>query len=89
MQKSKEQKLDLINGFRLHKNDCGSTVVQISSLSYDINVLTEYFKKFKKDNHSKRGLIKKVSRRRRLLNYLKKTDCDSYMSTIKRLNIRK
>lgn len=82
-------KSDLISQVKLHEKDSGSTCVQISSLSYDINMLTEHLKKFKKDNHSKRGLIGKVNRRKRLLKYIKKTDHEKYESIIKYLNIRK
>ena len=84
-----KQKISVINKFKLHDNDCGSSSVQIISLSYDINILTEHLKSFKKDNHSKRGLIKKVSTRKRLLNYLKKKNNNTYNSIIKYLNIRK
>ncbi len=82
-------KIDLINKVRLHEKDCGSTCIQISSLSYDINMLTEHLKIRKKDNHSKRGLIQKVNKRKRLLKYIKKTDNKKYEFIIKLLNIRK
>lgn len=82
-------KKDLITETRLHTKDTGSVCVQISSLSYDINTLTEHLKKFKKDHHSKKGLIDKVNRRKRLLKYIKNTDNKKYEYIIKYLNIRK
>jgi len=82
-------KVELIKNLKLHDNDCGSVYVQIASLSYDINLLTNHLNKFKKDFHSKRGLIQKVNRRKRLLKYLKNEDQNKYISTIKYLKIRK
>lgn len=82
-------KIDLIEKIKLHKNDCGSSIVQISLLSLEIDALTNHLKKFKKDNHSKVGLIKKVNLRKNLLKYLKKKDKDQYQYITKYLNIRK
>jgi len=86
---TKEQKTDLITSFRTHEGDTGSPEVQIALLSNRINYLTEHFKEHAKDHHSRRGLLKLVGRRRRLLDYLKKTDLDRYRTVIDRLGIRK
>lgn len=82
-------KKDIIENLRLHNKDCGSSIIQISSLSFDIDVLTTHLKKFKKDNHSKIGLIKKVNLRKSLLKYLRSKDKDKYEYITKYLNIRK
>ena len=74
---------------RLHDTDTGSPEVQIALLSERITQLTEHFKTHKKDHHSRRGLLKLVSQRRRQLDYLKKTDIDRYRTLIGRLNLRK
>ena len=89
MPTTKEQKTDLITSFRTHEGDTGSPEVQIALLSNRINYLTEHFKEHAKDHHSRRGLLKLVGRRRRLLDYLKKTDLDRYRTVIDRLGIRK
>jgi small subunit ribosomal protein S15 len=73
----------------LHDNDTGSPEVQIALLSTRINYLTEHFKTHKKDHHSRRGLLKLVSQRRKLLDYLKKSDKARYEKVIERLEIRK
>jgi small subunit ribosomal protein S15 len=86
---TKQQKTDLISSFRTHEGDTGSPEVQIALLSNRINYLTEHFKEHAKDHHSRRGLLKLVGRRRRLLDYLKKTDLDRYRTVIDRLGIRK
>jgi len=86
---TKEQKTDLITSFRTHEGDTGSPEVQIALLSNRINYLTEHFKEHAKDHHSRRGLLKLVGRRRRLLDYLKKTNLDRYRTVIDRLGIRK
>jgi len=86
---TKEQKTDLITSFRTHDGDTGSPEVQIALLSNRITYLTEHFKEHAKDHHSRRGLLKLVGRRRRLLDYLKKTDLDRYRTVIDRLGIRK
>ena len=89
MPTTKEQKTDLITSFRTHDGDTGSPEVQIALLSNRITYLTEHFKEHAKDHHSRRGLLKLVGRRRRLLDYLKKTDLERYRTIIDRLGIRK
>ncbi len=84
-----EAKKEIIDRFKLSDNDTGSPEVQIALLSSRIKYLTEHFKVHKKDHHSRRGLLKLVGQRRRLLNYLKKRDMDKYRSVIKSLGIRK
>ena len=85
----KTQKQSIISGYRLHDTDTGSPEVQIALLSTRINYLTEHFKTHKKDHHSRRGLLKLVSQRRKLLNYLKQSDKERYEKVIERLEIRK
>jgi small subunit ribosomal protein S15 len=85
----KEQKQAIIGDFRLHDNDTGSPEVQIAILSKRINYLTEHFKTHKRDHHSRRGLLKLVSQRRKLLDYLKTSDKERYEKVIERLEIRK
>jgi len=82
------QKPDIIDEFRTHPNDTGSPEVQIALLTRRIQYLTEHFKKFKKDYHSRRGLLKLVGRRRRLLEYLKGKDITRYRQLIERLGLR-
>jgi small subunit ribosomal protein S15 len=84
-----EAKKEIIDQFRLHEKDTGSPEVQVAILSNRINTLTEHFKTHKKDHHSRRGLLKLVGQRRRLLNYLRKTDEKRYSSIIKELGLRK
>ena len=84
-----KQKKDLIKSLALHKTDVGSTQVQIGLLSEKIKNLSEHFKKFKKDKHSTRGLTKSVNQRKRLLDYLNKSDPKAYLEIIKKLNLRK
>ena len=84
-----QKKQELIGEFRVHDTDTGSPEVQIALLSERIKYLTEHFKTHKKDHHSRRGLLKLVSKRRRLLDYLKKNDVERYRTVIKRLGIRK
>ncbi len=84
-----ERKKELLNGFRLHDTDTGSPEVQIALLSERINYLTEHFKVHTKDHHSRRGLLKLVGQRRRLLDYLKRGEYERYKSIIDRLGIRK
>jgi small subunit ribosomal protein S15 len=86
---TKEQKSNLINQYRVHDGDTGSPEVQIALLSNRISYLTEHFKTHAKDHHSRRGLLKLVGRRRRLLDYLKQTDVERYRSIIDKLGIRK
>lgn len=89
MTTSKQQKTDLISEYRTHDGDTGSPEVQIALLSNRITYLTEHFKTHAKDHHSRRGLLKLVGRRRRLLDYLKKTDNERYRTVIDKLGIRK
>jgi small subunit ribosomal protein S15 len=84
-----ETKKEIIDKFKLHGNDTGSPEVQIALLSNRINYLTEHFKIHKKDHHSRRGLLKLVGQRRKLLNYLKRSDLTRYQQIIKELGIRK
>jgi small subunit ribosomal protein S15 len=86
---TKEQKTELITSFATHQGDTGSPEVQIALLSNRIAYLTEHFKTHAKDHHSRRGLLKLVGRRRRLLDYLKKTDLERYRTIIDKLGIRK
>ena len=85
----KEQKLELIGSYRTHDADTGSPEVQVAILSARIGYLTEHFKVHAKDHHSRRGLLKLVGQRRRLLDYLKGKDSGRYSDLIKRLGIRK
>lgn len=84
-----EKRKDVINNFQLHAVDTGSPEVQIALLSARIEYLTEHFKTHKKDHHSRRGLLKLVGKRRRLLDYLRKKDVERYRSVIQRLGLRK
>ena len=79
----------VIDKHRLHETDTGSPEVQIALLSQRITYLTEHFQTHKKDHHSRRGLLKLVSQRRRLLNYLKKSDIQRYLGIVASLNLRK
>jgi len=83
------KKTEIISKFRTHDSDTGSPEVQIAILSERIGELTEHFKTHKKDHGSRRGLLMLVSKRRRLLDYLKKTDGDRYREVIGKLGIRK
>ena len=83
------QKTEIITKFRTHDTDTGSPEVQIAILSSRIGELTEHFKTHKKDHGSRRGLLMLVSKRRRLLDYLKRTDSDRYREVIGKLGIRK
>ncbi|MEE8185419.1 MAG: 30S ribosomal protein S15 [Thermodesulfobacteriota bacterium] len=86
---SRERKIDIVSGSRMHDSDTGSPEVQIALLSGRIKDLTEHFKVHKDDHHSRRGLLKLVTRRRSLLNYLKKTDLERYKAVINKLGLRK
>ncbi len=86
---TKERKQQLIEAFKTHENDTGSPEVQVAILTERINYLTEHFKIHKKDHHSRRGLLKMVAQRRKLLDYLKRTDPSRYERLIERLGIRK
>ena len=84
-----EVKKDIIDEFKLHEKDTGSPEVQIALLSKRINYLTDHFKIHGKDHHSRRGLLRLVGQRRRLLNYVKKVNIEKYQYIIKQLGIRK
>jgi small subunit ribosomal protein S15 len=86
---TKDKKETVIGTYRTHDKDTGSPEVQVALLSERINYLTEHFKSHAKDHHSRRGLLKLVGQRRRLLDYLKTKDTDRYAELIKRLGIRK
>ena len=82
-------KQQVIQDYRLHEQDSGSPEVQVALLTHRITELTDHFKTHSKDHHSRRGLLKLVGRRRRLLDYLKGQDVERYRHTIERLGIRK
>lgn len=84
-----ERKKEIIDDFKQHPADTGSPEVQIALLSERISYLTDHFKVHKKDHHSRRGLLKLVGQRRRLLNYLKKSSIDRYNTVIERLGLRR
>ena len=86
---TKDNKETVIKEFRSHEKDTGSPEVQIAILSKRINYLTDHFKYHKKDHHSRRGLLKLVGRRRKLLDYVKEKDTKRYQDIIKKLGIRK
>jgi small subunit ribosomal protein S15 len=86
---SKDRKTDIIGNYRTHEGDTGSPEVQVALLSERISYLTEHFKTHVKDHHSRRGLLKLVGQRRRLLDYLKRKDADRYSDLIRKLGIRK
>jgi small subunit ribosomal protein S15 len=86
---AKEAKLELITQYRTHNTDTGSPEVQVALLTKRINELQDHFKIHAKDNHSRRGLLKLVSQRRSLLNYLKGCDINRYHDLINRLGLRK
>lgn len=85
----KEQKTELIGSYQVHQTDTGSPEVQVALLSERIGYLTEHFKTHAKDHHSRRGLLKLVGQRRRLLDYLKTKDSNRYADLIRRLGLRK
>ncbi|TDR29059.1 30S ribosomal protein S15 [Hydromonas duriensis] len=82
-------KTDIVAQYQRAPGDTGSPEVQVAILTARINDLTEHFKAHHKDHHSRRGLLKMVSRRRKLLDYLKRKDADAYRSLIERLSLRK
>ncbi|MBE5819592.1 MAG: 30S ribosomal protein S15 [Clostridiales bacterium] len=86
---TKERKQEVINAFKRDEKDTGSSEVQIALLTERINELTEHLKVHKKDNHSRRGLLQMVGKRRSLLNYLAKTDVNKYREIVEKLNLRK
>ena len=89
MSLERQKKQDIIGTFKVHEKDSGSPEVQIALLSERISYLTEHFKTHKKDHHSRRGLLKMVGRRRKLLDYLKGKDKGRYAKIIEQLGIRK
>jgi len=84
-----EKKMEIIKTFKTHEKDTGSSEVQIALLSERINSLSGHFKSHKSDHHSRRGLLKMVSRRRRLLDYVKSKSVDRYSNIIERLGLRR
>jgi small subunit ribosomal protein S15 len=84
-----EQKSEIINKYKVHKSDSGSPEVQIALLSQSIAQLTEHLKTHQKDHHSRRGLLTMVSRRRRLIKYLKDRSPERYQTLIQSLGIRR
>ncbi len=89
MTMTREQKDEIIGQFKAHETDTGSTEVQVALLTNRINHLTAHLKTHKNDHHSRRGLMKMVGRRRRLLDYLKKVDIKRYRAILEKLNLRK
>lgn len=89
MATEREVKEKIVNDYRTHGNDTGSSQVQIALLTERIKELTEHFKIHSKDNHSRRGLLKMVSRRRKLLDYLKRRDIEQYHEIIQKLGLRR
>jgi len=85
----KEKKQNIISNYKLHETDTGSPEVQIALLTERINYLSEHFKFHKNDHHSRRGLLKLISQRRRLLDYLKDTNKGRYENLVGRLGLRK
>jgi small subunit ribosomal protein S15 len=86
---AKEAKQNIISHYKTHDFDTGSPEVQVALLTKRINELTDHFRTHAKDNHSRRGLLKLVSQRRSLLNYLKRRDINRYHDLINRLGLRK
>jgi len=89
MPQDADVKKDVISKYRLHDSDTGSSEVQVALLSQRIEYLTEHFKTHKKDHHSRRGLLKLVGQRRRLLDYLKRSNVERYRTVVSSLNLRK
>ncbi|MCX8026628.1 MAG: 30S ribosomal protein S15 [Thermodesulfovibrionales bacterium] len=86
---NREKKKELIETYRVHEKDSGSPEVQIALLTERITSLTEHFKVHKKDHHSRRGLLKLVAQRKKLISYLKATDKNRYEALLGRLGLRK
>ena len=86
---TRERKQELINLYKREENDTGSSEVQIALLTERISELTEHLKAHKNDNHSRRGLLKMIGKRRNLLNYLAEKDINRYREIVKKLNLRK
>ena len=89
MNMTKERKQEIISTYKREENDTGSPEVQIALLTERISELTEHLKVHQKDNHSRRGLLKMIGKRRNLLNYLAKKDINRYREIVKKLNLRK
>ncbi|MGB7070023.1 MAG: 30S ribosomal protein S15 [Pyrinomonadaceae bacterium] len=89
MATASEVKEKIVGDYKTHQSDTGSPQVQVALLTQRINELTEHFKVHKKDNHSRRGLLKMVSRRRKLLDYLKRREINEYHEIIKKLGLRR
>ena len=85
---TRERKTELIGAYQRGSNDTGSPEVQIAILSQRIQDLTEHLQEHKKDHHSRRGLLKMVGQRRRMLNYLKEKDIERYRAVVKKLGLR-
>lgn len=86
---TKEKKQDILTKYQQHEGDTGSSDVQVALMTERINLLTEHLSTHKKDHHSRRGLLKLVAHRRRLLDYLSENDSKRYQQLIKKLNLRK
>ena len=86
---TKERKQEIINTYKRDEKDTGSPEVQVALLTERINELTEHLKVHKKDNHSRRGLLKMVGKRRNLLNYLAKKDVNRYRTIVEKIGLRK
>lgn len=84
-----KEKIKVIEKYRVHDTDTGSTEVQIAVLTQEISRLTNHLKKFAKDNHSRRGLLGMVARRKKFLDYLKKNNLKKYNSLIKKLGLKR
>jgi len=82
------EKASTVQKYKSHETDTGSTRVQVALLTERINYLTDHFRAHKKDNHGRGGLLKMVGKRRRLLNYLKRTDVDGYRQIVQELRLR-
>jgi small subunit ribosomal protein S15 len=89
MATDRDLKEQIVKDYKTHDSDTGSSQVQVALLTQRINELTEHFKVHKKDNHSRRGLLKMVSQRRKHLDYLKRTDIEQYHAMVQRLGLRR
>ncbi len=89
MKLGKEEKSKIMQNYKIHDKDTGSSAIQIALLTRRINDLSEHFKVHKKDHHSRHGLLKLVSQRRRFLDYLKRQDPEKYSKIIKELGLRR
>lgn len=85
---SKQEKEQIIKDFAIHEGDTGSVEVQVAILTTEINRINEHLKEHKKDHHTRRGLLKKVGRRKHLLNYLKDNNIESYRNVVSKLGLR-